>query len=65
MRGYLSWELISAAKNCYAPGSDDAINCLEGTNNIPKTKRNLVIVRYEGENCNVHSSLVCLCCYNL
>ena len=50
MRGYLSWEELSAGKNCYAQSdSDGRNNCLGGANKIPNSKRNILIVRYEGE----------------
>jgi hypothetical protein len=46
MKGYLSWESMSIGKNCYA-GVDSKINCLGGTNNVPKGHRNILLVRYE------------------
>lgn len=48
MRGYTSWEAVSVGKNCYADSnSRGSTNCLGGNNNVPNSKRNMVIVRYE------------------
>jgi len=60
MRGYTSWEAVSAGKNCHVGAPQSSLsssdstreggdNCLGGANKIPNTKRNMVIVRYEGE----------------
>ena len=48
MRGYLSWEEVSAGENCYAQ-TDSARrrNCLGGANEICASQRNIVLVRYE------------------
>mmetsp|Transcript_8810 Transcript_8810/g.16385 ORF Transcript_8810/g.16385 Transcript_8810/m.16385 type:complete len:437 (-) Transcript_8810:36-1346(-) len=58
MRGYTSWEAVSAGKNCHVGAPQSSLsssdstreggdNCLGGANKIPNTKRNMVIVRYE------------------
>eukprot|EP00580_Thalassiosira_gravida_P017634 CAMPEP_0201665832 /NCGR_PEP_ID=MMETSP0494-20130426/6856_1 /ASSEMBLY_ACC=CAM_ASM_000839 /TAXON_ID=420259 /ORGANISM="Thalassiosira gravida, Strain GMp14c1" /LENGTH=130 /DNA_ID=CAMNT_0048144861 /DNA_START=152 /DNA_END=541 /DNA_ORIENTATION=+ len=54
MRGYTSWEAVSAGKNCHGASQSSSNstreggdNCLGGANKIPNTKRNMVIVRYE------------------
>jgi len=46
-RGYLSWEMTSAGKNCYVDSDGKRNNCLGGSNKIPDNKRNILIVRYE------------------
>lgn len=48
MNGYLGWESVAAKKNCYsrtALEGDD--NCLGGQNNIPSSRRNMILVRQE------------------
>ncbi|KAL9191096.1 hypothetical protein ACHAXT_000802 [Thalassiosira profunda] len=48
MRGYISWEEVSAGENCYAKtASDRRRNCLGGANEISASQRNIVLVRYE------------------
>ena len=59
MKGYLSWEHLSAGKNCYAQSDEDkGENCLGNSNKIPNGKRNILIVRYEGKvtSCQRNSS---------
>lgn len=47
MNGYLGWESVAAQKNCYDKTSKGKDNCLGGQNNIPSSRRNMVLVRQE------------------
>ena len=48
MQGFLGWESVSSGKNCYESNvSKRSENCPGGENNIPSSRRNLILVRQE------------------
>ena len=48
MQGFLGWESVSSGRNCYeSNATKGSENCLGGKNNIPSSRRNMILVRQE------------------
>jgi len=52
--GYLAWEKLSVGTSCnsvngQSGGMEERKNCIGGANKIPESRRNILVVRYEGK----------------